>query len=302
MVNNPNEPRRPQRRQQGRSDSSRRDAELGTTRETPLRGRPANENEPVSAAMIAGLRRRPSNAPFLIAFGLTLLWTFLWFWSFSAAVLENPNPFSTLAMPQTMIASSVLVIPLALIWTAAWLVWKASQLRQVSEVLVQTAMRLVRPQDIAADGLASIAQAVRSEVDIIVGGVEHAVQRASELEGMVHKEISAIERAFGGNEERIRTLIAGLENQRSALQQAGVVIGSETNPVLARLESNTQNLDSIIASAQSTIQHLEHGLKTTTVELARTIDEVASRASVAGSEISGQAANMERSSSIFVIE
>ncbi len=302
MVNNPNEPRRPQRRQQGRSDSSRRDAEVSTTRETPLRGRPANENEPVSAAMIAGLRRRPSNTPFLFAFGLTLLWTFLWFWSFSAAVLENPNPFSTQAMPQTMIASSILVIPLALIWAVAWIMWRAQQLRQVSEVLVQTAMRLVRPQDIAADGLASIAQAVRSEVDIIVGGVEHAVQRASELEGMVHKEISAIERAFGGNEERIRTLIAGLENQRSALQQAGVVIGSETNPVLARLESNTQNLDSIIASAQSTIQHLEHGLKTTTVELARTIDEVASRASVAGSEISGQAANMERSSSIFVTE
>jgi hypothetical protein len=147
MVNNPNEPRRPQRRQQGRSDSGGRDTEVGMTRETPLRGRPANENEPVSAAMIAGLRRRPSNTPFFIAFGLTLLWTFLWFWSFSAAVLENPNPLSTQAMPQTMIASSILVIPLALIWAVAWIMWRAQQLRQVSEVLVQTAMRLVRPQD-----------------------------------------------------------------------------------------------------------------------------------------------------------
>ncbi|MGE0238698.1 MAG: hypothetical protein AB7S59_08280, partial [Parvibaculaceae bacterium] len=302
MVNNPNDPRRPQRRQQGRGEAGRRDAELGATRDTPLRGRPANENEPISAAMTASLRRRPSFAPYYVAFILSLLWVFLWFWSFSPAILDKPNPFATPAMPQTMVALATLVLPLALIWTAAWFIWRAHQLRQVSEVLVQTAMRLVRPQDIAADGLASIAQAVRSEVDILVGGVEHAVQRASELEGLVHKEISAIERAFGGNEERIRTLIAGLENQRAALQQAGVVIGSETNPVLARLESNTQNLDSIIASAQSTIQHLEHGLKTTTVELARTIDEVASRASVAGSEISGQAAHMERSSSIFVTE
>ena len=282
---------------------ARRDGRSGRRhRETPLRGRPANENEPITAAMTASLRRRPSFAPYYVAFVLSLLWVFLWFWSFSPAILDKPNPFATPAMPQTMIALATLALPLALIWTAAYFVWRAHQLRQVSEVLVQTAMRLVRPQDIAADGLASIAQAVRSEVDILVGGVEHAVQRASELEGMVHKEISAIERAFGGNEERIRTLISGLENQRAALQQAGVVIGSETNPVLARLESNTQNLDSIITSAQSTIQHLEHGLKTTTVELARTIDEVASRASVAGSEISGQAAHMERSSSIFVTE
>jgi hypothetical protein len=226
MVNNPNDPRRPQRRQQGRESSSRRDADVGPTRETPMRGRPANENEPLSAAVTASLRRRPSPAPLYLAFGLSLLWVFLWFWSFSPAVLEKPNPFSTQSMPQTMIALAVLALPLAVVWTTAWFAWRAAQLRQVSEVLVQTAMRLIRPQDIAADGLASIAQAVRSEVDILVGGVEHAVQRASELEGFVHKEISAIERAFGGNEERIRTLIAGLENQRSALQQGGVVIVS----------------------------------------------------------------------------
>jgi len=305
MVNNPNDPRRPQRRQQGRdrnAEAGRREADLGATRDAPLRGRPANENEPASAAMTASLRRKPSHTPYYLAFVLSLLWIFLWFWSFSSAVLEKPNPFSTQSMPQSMIALAVLVLPLALVWTTAYFFRQARQLRQVSEVLVQTAMRLVRPQDIAADGLASIAQAVRSEVDVLVGGVEHAVQRASELEGIVHKEISAIERAFGGNEERIRTLVAGLENQRAALQQAGVVIGTETNPVLARLESNTQNLDAIINNAQSTISHLEHGLKTTTVELARTIDEVASRASVAGSEISGQTAHMERSSPIFVTE
>ena len=48
-------------------------------------------------------------------------------------------------------------------------------MRQVSEALFQSAMRLVRPQDIATEGLTTIAQAVRSEVDLLVGGVEHAV-------------------------------------------------------------------------------------------------------------------------------
>src|SRR5260221_13709709 len=54
MVNNPNDPRRPQRRQQGRdrsAEAGRREAEPGASRDTPLRGRPANENEPVSAAV-----------------------------------------------------------------------------------------------------------------------------------------------------------------------------------------------------------------------------------------------------------
>lgn len=66
--------------------------------------------------------------------------------------------------------------------------------------LLQSALRLIKPQDIAAQGITSIAQSVRNEVDLLVGGVEHAVQRHTALEDIVHKEISAIERAFGGNE------------------------------------------------------------------------------------------------------
>ena len=167
---------------------------------------------------------------------------------------------------------------------------------------MQSAMRLIRPQDIATEGLTSIAQAVRSEVDLLVGGVEHAVQRATVLEEIVHKEISAIERAFGGNEDRIRSLVTGLENQRAALHNAGLVVGNESLPMLARLETNTQNLDHVINNAQNTLGKLEQGLKNSTIELTRTIDEVSSRASIAGDEIGGQTAQMERMSGMLVGE
>ncbi len=40
---------------------------------------------------------------------------------------------------------------------------------------MQTAMRLVRPQDIAAESLSSVAQTVREEVNLLVDGVEQAV-------------------------------------------------------------------------------------------------------------------------------
>ncbi|MFO0004871.1 MAG: hypothetical protein ACK559_27445, partial [bacterium] len=68
------------------------------------------------------------------------------------------------------------------------------------------------------------------------------MQRAAVLEEIVHKEISAIERAFGSNEDRIRTLVAGIENQRSALQQASLLISNDTNPLVTRLETSTRNL------------------------------------------------------------
>jgi hypothetical protein len=143
----------------------------------------------------------------------------------------------------------------------AYFRWRASQLRQVSEVLMQSAMRLIRPQDIATEGLTTIAQAVRNEVDLLVGGVEHAVQRATVLEEIVHKEISAIERAFGGNEDRIRGLVAGLENQRAALHQAGLIINNDANPLLTRLETSTKTLDGIVGNAHETLARLETSLR-----------------------------------------
>ena len=309
MAKNTTEPRRPNRRS-GADDELpvqnepvlRQEPAIGRRNDPAMRSRPANENDPTTAQMVANMRRSPSFLPFYAAFVVSLAWVFAWFFGFGGNILATASPFSPQSIQQTMLVLALLFVPIMAVWAVAYLMWRAAQLRQTSEVLMQSAMKLVRPHDIATEGLATIAQAVRSEVDLLVGGVEHAVQRAGELESIVHKEIAAIERAFGGNEERIRGLVVGLENQRNALQQAGMVIGAEASPLLARLESNTASLDSIIGNAQSTLIQLEHGLKSHTVELARTIDQVASRAAVAGDEIGGQTAQMERMSGMLVNE
>ncbi len=264
-----------------------------------MRSRPANENDPGTSVMLAKLRRNPSFAPYFVAFALSLGWIAGWFFVFSNSVIAAPDPFGPQRLAETMRALALLMLPIGIVWVTAYFLWRASQLRQVSEVLMQSAMRLIRPQDIATEGLTSIAQAVRSEVDLLVGGVEHAMQRAAVLEEIVHKEISAIERAFGGNEERIRGLVTGLENQRAALHQASMVLASEANPVLARLESNTQNLGGIIVNAQSTLVQLEQGLRESSSGLARTIDEVASRAAGASGQLGAQTEQMERVSGLL---
>ncbi|MBC8036473.1 MAG: apolipoprotein A1/A4/E family protein, partial [Rhizobiales bacterium] len=74
------------------------------------------------------------------------------------------------------------------------------------------------------------------------------------------------------------------------------------NPLLTRLEANTQNLDSIIGNAHATLGRLEKGMRDTTVDLARAIDEVAGRAAAAGEEIVGQTSQLERTSSLMTSE
>ena len=275
-------------RRQADADAMRRETPRLSGEPAPVKGRPANENDPGTAMLLARMRRRPSFTPYaLFAVILTALWSGGWFFVNSAA-LGGDSPAAALLQ-----ALALLLVPVAVIWIGAFTLWRAADMRQVSEALFQSAMRLVRPQDIATEGLTTIAQAVRAEVDLLVGGVEHAVQRAAVLEEIVHKEIAAIERAFGGNEERIRNLVAGIENQRSALHQAALLISNDTNPLITRLENNTKNLDGIMIAAQDTLGRLEGGLREISGSVVRAMDDMADRANAAGSEVSMQTAHME---------
>jgi hypothetical protein len=201
-----------------------------------VRSRPANENDPATAMMLAKLRRPPSYAAYWGAFTLALFWIAAWFAIFPSAIV-NPVDNKPITQIEILQGIAVLLVPIVALMVLAYFLWRAQQMRQVSEVLMHSALRLVRPTDIASENLTSIAQAVRNEVDLLVGGVEHAYQRASALEEIVHKEMSAVERAFGANEDRIRGLVSGLESQRVALQQTSQIVGGEAAPLLTRLES-----------------------------------------------------------------
>ena len=264
--------------------------------QTQLRTHPANENDPSSALMLQRLRRPPSYDVIWAAAVLSAIWAAGWFWVykdvFANGQVNSPTEF--------LQALALLILPVLGMLSISYFQWRAQQLRQVSEMLMHQAMRLIRPQDIATDGLTSIAQAVRQEVDLLVGGVEHAFQRATALEEIVHKEISAVERAFGSNEDRIRGLVNGLETQRAALQQTSNMVASDAAPMLQRLESNTQNLGQVVNLALSTFGRLEEGLKGSTTELARTIETVSQRASETGAEIGTHSAQFERLSTMLV--
>jgi hypothetical protein len=300
MATTPNDPRRAPRvnRRAPSPESAQAEADgvQPSAARVPLRDMPANENEPGTAAIISNLKRKPPLATLYAASAAAFFWLTLT----GTAYLPSVFAQSPILIPEVMKVIALMLLPGATLMAAAYLLYRAQQLRQMSESLMHTAMRLVRPQDIAVDSLASVAMAIREEMNALIAGVEQAMNRASDLEGMVHREMSAIENAFGGNEERIRNLISGLENQRVALQQAGYVIGTETSPILNRLEQSTHNLDQIIQIAQTALGSLDAGLKESTSELHRTIEEVVVRGTLVGDEITTQTRRMEETSSNLI--
>ena len=163
---NTTEQRRSDRRQ-AESDAQRREPPRIAADQANGKGRPANENDPATAMMLARLRRRPSFTPYaLVSIMVTAIWSGGWFFANSDTLGASASPVDMLQ------AMALLLVPVAVAWSCAYVLWRAADMRQVSEALFQSAMRLIRPQDIATEGLTTIAQSVRSEIDLLVGGVE----------------------------------------------------------------------------------------------------------------------------------
>ena len=295
MARQPTEPRRNTRAPLIEGTSAPSSAPNAPA-QPPLRSNPANENDPSTAMMMRRLRRSPSYDGIWISLIISAVWAIGWFFGYKDVLLGG----QALSLWGYMQGLAWLILPPAAMIAIAFNMWRSQQLRNTSEVLMQQAMRLINPQDIATDGLTSIAQSVRHEVDMLVGGVEHALQRATALEDIVHKEVSAVERAFGSNEERIRSLVNGLETQRAALQQTSTQVAADAQPMLQRLEANTHGLTQVVNVALTTFGRIEEGLKSSTTDLSRTIDDVSARTAETTNAIGQQSEQFERISTMLL--
>ena len=73
MASKTTETRRQDKRQ-AEPELQRREPPRVNIEPAPVRGRPANENDPGTSMMLAKLRRQPSYMPFGVAFILSLAW------------------------------------------------------------------------------------------------------------------------------------------------------------------------------------------------------------------------------------
>lgn len=109
------------------------------------------------------------------------------------------------------------VLPILFVFALAALHLRSRDLRNSARVMAEVAARLAEPESVGADAVFTLGQAVRREVASIGDGVERALSRATELESIVHGEVSALERSYADNEYKMRQLVAELAAEREAI-------------------------------------------------------------------------------------
>ncbi len=216
----------------------------------------ANDDLPSIGGLIYALQQRPSNSPFLFALGSSIVWLILGGgvgWALLSANMPATSGFAELAQqPAALVVAATIIVPIALFWFLALLIWRAQELRLMASAMTEVAIRLAEPDKMAEQSVASLGQAIRRQVAAMNDAISRALGRAGELEALVHNEVAALENSYGENELRIRRLIDELSSEREALANnservSGALrgVGSQVSADIAAMgEQTTKSLAS----------------------------------------------------------
>ncbi len=195
----------------------------------------ANDDSPSIGGLIYALQQQPSNRPFLVAAVISGAWLVVaatLSWAMLAPEFARAQTWlQMLAQPTVLTVAGTIIIPITLFWFLALLTWRAQELRLMSSAMTEVAVRLAEPDRMSEQAVASLGQSVRLQVAAMNEGISRALGRASELETLVHNEVSALERSYSDNELRIRGIIDELSSERAAIENNSDRVGDSIRGV-----------------------------------------------------------------------
>lgn len=211
--------------------------------------------------LIHALQQRPSRSPFHMALAASAVWFLLGCLIAWAVVEKSANEIESLAdffaSPAIVAALATVVIPIALFWFLAVLVWRAQELRLMSSAMTEVAVRLAEPDKMAEQSVASLGQTVRRQVAAMNDAISRALGRAGELEALVHNEVAALERSYTENEHRVRHLISELASEREALANNSERVGEALRGVGTQI---TREITAASEKASTALNQATSGL------------------------------------------
>jgi len=242
----------------------------------------ANDDVPSIGGLIFALHAKPSQKPMQIAAIASIAWglvSVLLGWAMLAPELQRaPTFLEMLTRPTAITLAATVILPIALFWFIALLVWRAQELRLMSSAMTEVAIRLAEPDRMAEQQIASVGQAVRRQVNHMNEAVSRALGRAGELEALVHNEVASLERSYTQNENRIRTLLEELAGERNALLNTSERVsfslkelGGDIPALVDKLSDQQVKLARFIEQAGQNLVSLESSLSTNAAHFASTV-------------------------------
>jgi len=181
----------------------------------------ANDDRKTVGQILANMHRTPSRTPYWIALGVSALWVAGQLFYAHARYAEEFAAMRGISQifdqPFFVPLAALIVLPVLGFFAFAALYRRSEQMHFVAGAMAEITSRFAEPEGIASDAFVSVGQQIRREVAALGDGMERAVARAAELEGLVRAEVATLERAYDENEARIRALVENLQGERDSI-------------------------------------------------------------------------------------
>ena len=265
------------------------DAASETATETKVKA--ANEDSPTGGALYRLIARRPSRripATALVAtlFCLGVMAAYVWgFYGLSGMEKLTPQELS--------IIGAAALVPVLLIWLAAYTIWRGQEMRLMAEALARTAIRLTDPADAASGEIATIASAVRGELDTLKAGLADALAETARLKALVAEDLDAIERGSARAETRTARMEDVVTRHHESLTELGRMLGQESDTISRGLRQQVDAVRGLIGQAQDTLQSAGARVVAETETLARVSEAARAGADATASTLDRQASRLE---------
>ncbi len=251
----------------------------------------ANEDSPAAGALYRLIARRPSRripATALVAtlFCLGAMAAYVW-------GLYGLDGIAMLPRNEIAVIAGAALLPVTLIWLAAYVVWRGQEMKLMAEALARTAIRLTDPADQASEEITSIAQAVRQELDSMKAGLAEALAETTKLNALVTEELDAIERGTGRAEERARVMTELLGKHRENLTELSHALGAESDTIARSTREQVDAVRGLVGQAESTLEQAGARIVTQTETLARVSEAARAGADATATTLDRQASRLE---------
>ncbi|HEY4343071.1 MAG TPA: hypothetical protein VGN05_01885 [Parvibaculum sp.] len=268
---------------------SANDAAPDASAETTVKA--ANEDSPSGGALYRLIARRPSKripATAVVAtlFCLGVMAAYVWgFYGLSGIESLTPQEMG--------IIGATALVPVLLIWLAAYTIWRGQEMRLMAEALARTAIRLTDPADAASGEIATIAGAVRSEIDNMKTGLAEALAETTRLKTLVAEELEAIERGSARAETRTGRMEDLITKHHDSLTELGRMLGQESDTISRGLSQQVDAVRGLIGEAQNTLQSAGARVVAETETLSRVSEAARASADATASTLDRQASRLE---------
>lgn len=159
-----------------------------------------------------------------------------------------------------------IVLPVAGVLAAQGLNDRLAELRQQSDELRVALARFVEPEPVTSGNIVSIRHAVHRELTSFNEQLDRSLDRTSEIESVIRREVETLEQTFADNERRMLGLVQELARQRetvlSATEQVRDVVKASRDGLASELASLSSQVLEAGNYARGIVEEVGNELRT----------------------------------------